>query len=53
MLGSPGKKGLEAERFNKKPLQLKRQEMMKTVHWGGWVSEVQKALETEKQQDTS
>lgn len=53
MLDSPGKKGLEAEQFNKESLQLKRPEVMKAEHRGGWVSEVQKALETEKQQDTS
>lgn len=34
MLNSPEKKGLEAEQSHKKPLQLKRQEVMKAVHGG-------------------
>ena len=46
MLDSPGKKRLETEQFHKKPLQLKRQEVMKAAYWRGWASGVPKTLET-------
>ena len=34
MFNRPEKRGLEAEKFHKRPLKLQRQEVREAMHWG-------------------